>query len=136
MGEEGPQWCLPARFNSSPSISMRATHRLPPLLLAISSLLLPLSPPSLLSYPPIKYLSNTSVCVWMFQESSWLCRQWEGRKEEKEGKELKELEPWLQSSMTQSGCIHAPGENTQNMYQNTQLSPLCNQCVQMLTFPL
>ncbi len=40
--------------------------------------------------------------------------------------------------MTQSGCIHAPGENTQNMYRNTVLLPLltlCNQCVQMLTFP-
>eukprot|EP00064_Thunnus_orientalis_P010137 superscaffoldBa00001344_g10163 len=60
----------------------------------------------------------------MFQEPSWLCRQWEEREEEKEGKELRELEPWLQSSMTQSGSIHAPGENTQNIqsrpYQQTQ----------------
>lgn len=74
----------------------------------------------------------------MIREASWSCRQWEEREEDKEGKELRELEPWLQSTMTQSGCIHAPGENTQNMYQNTLLSPLltlCNQCVLALTFP-
>ena len=37
--------------------------------------------------------------------------------------------------MTQSGCIYAPGENTQSMYQNSLRSALCNQPVQMLTFP-
>lgn len=70
----------------------------------------------------------------MHQEPSWLCQQWE---ESEEGEELKEPELWLQSSMTQSGCIHCLGGKTQSMYQ-TRLSPLlalCNQNVQMLTFP-
>lgn len=136
VGEEGPHWCLPARFYSSTSISMWASHCPPLLLLAFHHPSLPPSPlPS--STSPTRMC--VCVCFWMFQEPSWLCRLWEERKEEKEGKELRELEPWLQSSMTQSGSIHAPGENIQTgtkTYCPSSSSSLCNQRVQIPTFPL
>lgn len=54
VGEEGPHWCLPARFYSRPSILMWASHRPLLLLLAVHHSFC----------PPIKYLSNMSVCVF------------------------------------------------------------------------
>lgn len=100
-----------------------------------TSSLLPPSFPLSSHQAPLPTCVGLYVCVWMHQEPSWLCQQWE---ESEEGEELKEPELWLQSSMTQSGCIHCLGGKTQSMYQNTRLSPLlalCNQYVQMLTFP-
>lgn len=76
VGEEGPHWCLPARFYSGPSISMWASHRLPLLLLAFHHSSVPSSVlPSSVSSTCV----CVCVCVWMFQEPSWLCRQWEER---------------------------------------------------------
>lgn len=132
VGEEEPHWCLPARFYSSSSISVWASRTGCPC--SFCHFITPPFPQSS-HQAPLPTCVGLYVCVWMHQEPSWLCQQWE---ESEEGEELKEPELWLQSSMTQSGCIHCLGGKTQSMYQNTRLSPLlalCNQYVQMLTFP-
>lgn len=102
----------------------------------ISSLL----PPS--SCPPIKSLSSVCicVCVWMFAGDQLVQLAVGGEARGKRlKKELRETEPWLQSSMTQSGCIQCPwGKRTKHVRKHTALPPvliLCNQRVQMLTFP-
>lgn len=77
-----------------------------------------ITPPTVpCSCPPVKCLSD------MFRGGFQLVVSGGGRRgrREKREKELREPEQWLQSCMTQSGCIHAPGENTQSMYQNTPL---------------
>lgn len=119
-GEEGTPWRLPARFHSSTSISVWASHRL----------FLPLQASHHSSLPPSVLLSCTSpdLCVFGCFRSPAGCVGSGRRKERK-----RRQEPWLQSSVTQPGCISASGENTENVYENKLLS--CNQRAQMLTFP-
>lgn len=129
VGEEEPHWCLPARFYSSSSISVWASRTGCP-----CSFCHFITPPSLC--PPIKHLSQHVLgymCVFGCIRSPAGCVN-SGRRVKRE-RSLRSQS--CGSSLAWPGCIHCLGGKTQSMYQ-TRLSPLlalCNQNVQMLTFP-
>lgn len=114
VGEEGPHWCLPARFYSSTSISSWASHL--PLLFLLAFHHSSLPPSVLASCTSPTCVCTACVCLDV-SGAQLVVSAVGGEGVGKRGKCLWEMEPRLQSGMTQSGCISAPGENAQNMYQ-------------------
>lgn len=131
--EEGPHWCLPARFYSSTSISMWASHRPFLLLLAFHHSCLPPSVLASCTSPTCVY----SMCVFGCFGSPAGCVGSGRRRKRKKREELMgagATAPVEHDSVWMHQCPWGK-KHTKHVPKTHCCRPSCNQCVQMDTFP-